>query len=272
MSDPLSLVALGAAIGGAAGKVAEKAWDSAAEWLRARFASHSEATQARAKANAANFVNELARATKALEDDGRIDEEVLREAQSHPQFSLLLQQALLGAAQTDDVEKHRLLSHVVATRLASASESTLALATSMACEAVSGATHRQLHLMGLLAFLHDVRPRDSLRPGTHCAWLDAVLKPFEDVEFHEIDALHLVALGAASYDPTSERGLLLLLCMKVRIQYDEHAFDESRAYGVLDVWWREGLSGVQLTSVGLLVGGLVFDEVRGAQVGLPKWE
>lgn len=33
MTDPLSLIAVGAAVGGAAGKFVEKAWDSGEKWL-----------------------------------------------------------------------------------------------------------------------------------------------------------------------------------------------------------------------------------------------
>ena len=40
MADPLSLVALGAAVGGAAGKFVEKAWDSGEKWITSYFADH----------------------------------------------------------------------------------------------------------------------------------------------------------------------------------------------------------------------------------------
>ncbi len=33
MTDPLTLVAIAAAVGGTAGKLAEKAWDSGEKWL-----------------------------------------------------------------------------------------------------------------------------------------------------------------------------------------------------------------------------------------------
>jgi hypothetical protein len=37
MPDPVSMIALGAAIGGAAGKFVEKAWDSGEKWAASRL-------------------------------------------------------------------------------------------------------------------------------------------------------------------------------------------------------------------------------------------
>lgn len=34
MADPISLIALGAVVGGAAGKFTEKAWESSERWLK----------------------------------------------------------------------------------------------------------------------------------------------------------------------------------------------------------------------------------------------
>jgi len=69
MSDPLSLVALGAAIGGAAGKFTEKAWDSGQRWLKTYFANHGKKAQLKAKENSLEFLKELAERVKKLEDE-----------------------------------------------------------------------------------------------------------------------------------------------------------------------------------------------------------
>ena len=77
MPDPISLVAFGAAIGGAAGKFAERAWDSADRWLAERFGSHAAEAQARARLNAGAFVSELAAKISNLETEQRIDASAL---------------------------------------------------------------------------------------------------------------------------------------------------------------------------------------------------
>ena len=56
MNDPLSLVALGAAIGGAAGKFAEKAQDSGEKWLGTYFANHGIKAQKKARENSLAFL------------------------------------------------------------------------------------------------------------------------------------------------------------------------------------------------------------------------
>jgi len=40
MTDPLSLIALGAALGGISGKFSEKAWELAEKWLARRYEDH----------------------------------------------------------------------------------------------------------------------------------------------------------------------------------------------------------------------------------------
>jgi hypothetical protein len=43
--EPLSIIAIGAAIGGAAGKFVEKAWDSGEKWIQTYFKNHNKASQ-----------------------------------------------------------------------------------------------------------------------------------------------------------------------------------------------------------------------------------
>ena len=66
MTDPLSLIALGAAIGGAAGKFVEKAWDSGEKWITSYFENHHEKSQEKAKQNTLSFLTDLA---KRVESD-----------------------------------------------------------------------------------------------------------------------------------------------------------------------------------------------------------
>jgi hypothetical protein len=58
--DPLSIIAIGAAVGGAAGKFVEKAWDSGEKWIQTFFKDHKEVAQQKATENTMDFLNELA--------------------------------------------------------------------------------------------------------------------------------------------------------------------------------------------------------------------
>src|SRR5438094_9070456 len=107
MTDPLSLIALGAAVGGAAGKFVEKAWDSGEKWLGTYFANHRQKAQETARANAAGFLNNVAHEIDVRSRAGEIPAADLETAQDHPDFSAILQSALLTAAQTDDTDKQK---------------------------------------------------------------------------------------------------------------------------------------------------------------------
>jgi len=69
--EPLSIIAIGAAVGGAAGKFVEKAWDSGEKWIQSYFKDHKEVAQKKATENTMEFLNELAQRVKQLEDSGK---------------------------------------------------------------------------------------------------------------------------------------------------------------------------------------------------------
>jgi hypothetical protein len=59
MPDPLSLIALGAAVGGGAGKFVEKAWDSGEKWIVSYFSGHQKKAREKAEENSADFLKKL---------------------------------------------------------------------------------------------------------------------------------------------------------------------------------------------------------------------
>ena len=274
MADPISIVAVSAAVGGVAGKVAEKAWDSAQGWLRERFGSHQAAARNQAEENAAKFVGELAKEVRALEDQQRLLDHDLSESQIDPQFSLVLQRSLLSSAQTSNAEKHSLLARLVAERLANPPETTIALASQLAADAIALSTYRQLLLLALSCFLHEVRPKEPrpLPRREYHTWLNVGLAPCAEYEFKDIDARHLVALSCISYDPASGRDLDILLCMKNGMTYRKRVFAGWDVVEDLQFHWAQGLAGVLLTSVGSIVGSLVLDQLLGMHSALPEWD
>ena len=275
MLDPVS-VATGAAIGGAASKVVEKAWDSAERWLKERFGTHAVEAQERARANAAEFVRQLAYRVEELEKRAAIDMEQVAQTQGHPQFSAMLQTTILNAAQTDSQTKLELLASLVAHRLAAKEETTVSLASGLASDAISGATSSQLELMALCCLIDEIRPKVPYSNASDFkTWLRFHFAPFSNFEFREIDAKHLVAIRCASYDPTSGRSLAMALTMKAGSELLDEIHDcdykDIEAIDSLHINWDLGLAGVQLTSVGSIVGGLVLDRMTGKALGLPDW-
>lgn len=272
MSDPLSVVAVAAAVGGLASKVAEKTWDSAERWLGDRFGTHASSVREQARTNTAEFVLMLAERVRALEDRRQVDASTLKSAERHPQFASLLQDTLLNAAQTDDRAKHALLADIIAVRLASGSETTAALASPLAGSAVARATSRQLQMLGLMCVVDELRPKRLDSAEHFRSWLSMVLAPFAGFEFQRIDALHLVALSCIAFHTSSERDLSSVLNMKAILLLHQ-IVDFEGVYGFRELQgnWDEGLAGVQLTSVGSIIGGLVFNRQAGASLELPEW-
>jgi hypothetical protein len=219
MPDPISLIALAAAVGGVAGKFAEKTWESSERWLSERFGSHAAAAREQARENAADFVRQLARHIKALEDGHSVDQHQINASATHPQFSSLLQRSVLNAAETDESEKHNLLAQLIAIRLRSSAETTLALASQLASDAIAHSTRRQLTLMAIRCFFEEIRPRKGLTFLQYKGWIEICLDPFAEFEFHVIDAKHLVAIACATYDPTSLQDLGSMLAMKAETDF-----------------------------------------------------
>ena len=277
MADPLSLIAAGAAIGGLASKVAEKFWDSGERWLRERFGSHAAEAQEQARENVARFVYQLALRVAALEEQHMLGQEKILDAQRHPQFSSLLQQTILNAAKTDDEDKLNLLARLVATRLASSAETTVALASDLASDAIARSTRRQLKLMALCCFLDEIRPRDPIPTANdYYRWLATHLGPFRDFKFIEVDARHLIAIACASYDPASIGSLPGVVVLKAGThligELHDNDFRHVPIIDELQTIWDYGLGGVRLTSVGSIVGGLALSQINGKDIGLPDWK
>lgn len=277
MADPLLLIAAAAAVGGLASKVAEKAWESGERWLRERFGSHAAEAQEQARENAANFIHQLAVRVAVLEKQQTLDQEKVSETQRHPQFSALLQQTILNAAKTNDHDKHDLLARLVAARLASSAETTFALASDLASDAIARSTRRQLELMALCCFLDEIRPRDPIPTAIdYHKWLGIQLRSFENFEFREVDARHLVAIACASYDPASTRTLSVVFLFKAGTHLIEELHDDDFTHipiiDLLQINWNLGLGGVRLTSVGSIVGGLALSQIKGMDCGPPDWE
>ncbi len=273
MPDPLSLVALGAAVGGAAGKFVEKAWDSGERWIGAYFADHHSKAIEQARENGAAFLNHLAARVKQLEDSHAVSADAIAASQQHPGFSVALQAALISASQTSNNDKHQLLARLVSSRLQSAPDSLLAMATRMACDSISMATPTQLKLLGLDAAVAYVGPTEQLTESAYLDWLLQHLRPFIPLEPSELDLLHLEALSCLKLDAFVGRNLEQVLKNKRADGLDFAAFVQTdTGVAVKELWEQKGLQRVTLTSVGQLLGVYVLDLLSGSETEFSQWK
>jgi hypothetical protein len=90
----------------------------------------------------------------------------------------------LNPAETDEQTKQKLLASLVASRMQSASETTLALASQLASDAIVRSTQRQLRLMALQGFIEGVTSKYPMKFSAFKVWLKVNLEPFDEFEFH----------------------------------------------------------------------------------------
>jgi hypothetical protein len=246
MTDPLSLIAMGAAVGGAAGKFVEKAWDSGEKWISSYFADHRPKAIAQAQANSAEFLNELAKRVRSLEDQGAVSAEQIEVAQEHPDFSVALQKAMLTAAQTEDPQKHQLLARTLADRLGAKPGGMRAMASKLALDAIGYMTPSQLKLLGLIADLLYVNPNSPLTPQQYRQWFEARFTPYAVVSFSNLDLLHLESLSCLKHTPIISKDLVALLTQKNSGAFEPMMLESPLGTHIKALWQRS-IFGVHAT-------------------------
>jgi hypothetical protein len=272
VSDPLSIIALGAVVGGAAGKFVEKAWDSGERWLSSYFQDHRDKARQGATVNAMQFLNALAARIAILERNGLAPEH-LEAALDHPDFAATLQEAMLGSARTESREKHELFARLVADRLKSGAESTLALATRAASEAISLATARQLRVLGLLTTVLAIRPSHLLSEREFMGWLQTKLAPYYDLSFTRFDLMHLEALDCLRPASEPKYDLAQVLRSKDRNNATvQPFFTGTLGVAIASLWEQQRLWKYKPTSIGLLVGLYVADYLVGSSTEFEIWD
>jgi len=277
--EPLSIIAIGAAVGGAAGKFVEKAWDSGEKWIQSYFKDHKEVAQQKATDNTMDFLNELAQKVKQLEDSKQIPKDKIESAQDHPDFSAMLQKALLTSAQTDSKDKHIILARLVSERLKSEPESILALGSKMACDAISYATVNQLLILGLAVNFYGIRPNPFPPIGVNetnfqeymNAWLTQRLKPYEKIEFKQIDITHLESLSCLKVNTFIGRGLNDMF-KEENLVYDFEKMVDIQLREKMKKIWNDGLQKIDLTTVGQIIGVSVSDLLTNTNTTFDGWE
>jgi hypothetical protein len=276
--EPLSIILISAAVGGAASKFVEKAWDSGEKWIQSYFKDHKEVAQQKATDNTMDFLNELAQKVKQLEDSRQIPKEKIESAQDHPDFSAMLHKALLTSAQTDSKDKHIILARLVSERLKSEPESILALGSKMACDAISYATVDQLMILGLAVNFYSIRPNPYPPMGINESnfqdwmdnWLTIRLKPYQAIKYRTIDISHLESLSCLKVNTFIGRGLNEMF-KKDNFVYDFEKMKDIQLKDSMKKVW-EGLQKIDLTTVGKIIGISVSDLLTKTNTTFIGWD
>ncbi len=268
-------------VSGAAGGLVNQTITSGSQWLRDRFAHHKEEAQKKAGENASDFLNELAPRIKKLEENSDFLREKIETAMSQPDFSALMQQALLSAAQTESKEKHILLAQVVSERLRADADSLLALTSQMACEAISHITSQQLKILGLHYTLEHMRFPAAHAPTSpellrmlELEWVELTLAPYRDLNFSRLDLMHLDSLGCQGAHHgflSPDLGGMLRRATSGEFEYERFVQTELGQH-IRDLFEMQGLCGTSLQSTGSLVGMYVSNQLANIPTDIATWE
>ncbi len=278
--EPLSLIALGAAIGGGTGKFVEKAWESGEKWIQSYFKDHKENAQKQASINSLDFLNELAHRVKQLEDEKKVSKEKIDQAQDHPDFSAFLQKALLTSAQTENKDKHKLLARLVSERLSAEPESVFSLASKMACDALSFISVNQILLLGLLTNLYTIRPSPfppvGLTPDNFQDWMDSWitkrLLPYKNLRIGNRDLTHLESLSCLKINHLIGRDLNQIYSF-VDFKFDFNLLKTGELKENIKKLWNESeLQAIDLTTTGEIIGVLSSDMISNTKTSFDGWE
>lgn len=277
--EPLSIVLISAAAGGVAGKFVEKAWDSGQKWLFDRFKDHLPKAQEQAEQNSLDFLAELAQRVKTVEQQGGQYKKIIDDSLNHPDFSVLLQKAIISSAQTDDKQKHELLARLVSDRLTKEPESLFGLSSKLACDAVSMLNVRQMKILGLLTNLILVRPRPfppqvpkEIFDTWFMKWLEDRLHVYRDFTFHYMDLLHLESLSCVRVSIGS-RDLQKILSppKESGFTFDYKVFSGTLVGNKIEELWKSGLNHAIPTTVGQVIGIYVSDMLTNTTTSFDGW-
>jgi hypothetical protein len=280
MSDPVTMAIIAGAAGGGTSKLIEKVYNSGEQWIKSYFKNHDIKAEEEAQNNKNEFLNYLAEKIKVLEESSQIMKEKIDTALEKPDLAIMLRRAMLTAAQTKSKEKHEILARLVADRLTVESESILALASKIACDAIAYTNMRQLKILGLHANLVYIRPHPYPPTGiSKDEFTEAAIKilnkqfePFLDLDIKEIDFLHLESLSCIKWESFIERDLAKAFSRNDFL-FDLQKYEKTE-YGeiIMKLWKDKGLQTILLTTVGQVIGIYVSDILSKKNTQFVGWE
>lgn len=278
--EPLSIILISAAAGGVAGKFVDKAWEAGEKWISSYFKDHAPRAREEAEQNSLDFLNQLAERVKTLEQQGEQHKKTIEDSLNHPDFSVLLQKAIISSAQTDDKQKHELLARLVSDRLTKGSESLFALSSKLACDAVSMLNVRQMKILGLLTSLFFVRPHPFPPPEIQkeilniwfTQWLTQRLYIYRDLNLTDLDLLHLESLSCVRVSIGSHSlQKILTPTQESSVAFDYKAFSDTEVGKKVEELWKAGLQHATPTTVGQVIGTYASDMLTNTTTSFDGW-
>lgn len=247
----------------------------AAKSLIEKFSEYSVEVKKKLEKNQEDFLTVLAKKISALEETLSVDDRrIFEEALKHPGSSLLFMRATVAASTTDVDERHEILAELIRRRVTSGADDMVALAGSAACDVVSALSVRQIHILAVGAKLFHITSSYVMPEGLHeedqKKLLMALWSPMEELceglgDATAVDFFHLLALGCAVKNRWISRypNELLGEQFKLDKKLVDETFNNMPWYHHLAHALEVGLSSIDLTSTGQLIGVMFHDSIVG---------
>lgn len=249
--------------------------DCGAQWLTEYYRGHEATVFAKATENSSYFLNTLANKVAALELESEITKDLMATTMSEPSFSVLLQKAVLTSAQTENPQKHEILSDVVSQRLKSSAESVYSATCQIAVDAIAHCTTNQLHVLALAVSLRYISPALPPDLATEEAykeackdWLNHRLAPYANLKIGPLDFAHLEAISCLKFDAAIIYSMDN--CLNLQWRRGHFTIDQDFLYSlpvgevIRRAWEQDKLNKTTLTTAGILIGNIASDRLCGA--------
>jgi len=271
-------------IGGIVGGCVEPFVSHSIGWVSDRYKGHPKAAIINAQNNAINFLGQV---NICLQGQQQIEgiESKTKDALSDPDYTILFQEAVLGAARTDSEQKHKILARLVTDRLSAEPDSLRNLAAHMACNAIPQLSNTHLKLLGLLYIIRNYPapsyimslPYDN-RIAIGTKWfLSEIASLIPSGEVTNFDFAQLAAVSCITYVPEVPLSLLSNIgeepdCWKLPcvvfdklITYEEQVHhgrirwileigEDQIGESLLSIWTNSDMRKASLTPAGSLIG------------------
>ncbi|MFC1561463.1 LPO_1073/Vpar_1526 family protein [candidate division KSB1 bacterium] len=265
----LSVVITSAAVGAFTNKLIDKG----EQWLIDLVGSHSPAVQKKARENFQNFLNRLAKRVELLESElPSSQKKIFDDALDHPGTSLLMQNAMLNAAITDNDDRHTILSEMIAQRLTAGADDMITLIGAAACDVTNSLASKHIKLLGLMAYLFSIRPSEIPVITEQKEYDEYLLSFWKNLEVLSddldnvtpFDFIHLQGVSCVSYNPSIRQSLAIMLKLPVKSKKFEITmaeFEKLSWWNKVTNLWGKGITYSNITSVGTLIGILYYDSI-----------
>ena len=285
----LQEIIIAGAAGGAAKEITQNVWQLGQKWIASYFRGHRHEAIAKAEENSAHWMNLIAQKVQRLEEDAQLNRALFDRALVEPDFGLLLQRALIGAAQTEDGTKREVLAELVSNRLTSESESLYAVAAQSAADVVTKCTPTQLKILAFAANFAKVKIIPEGRSFPTEESFEAFCRERFEERFSQLvnlpvgrlDTQHLEALSCFNFawvdhGPKWELEFYLWRTEGGAYQGFLNEMQVMRfrlGPAVKKKWKQLRLGNYLLTTTGAMIGVLASDSIAGADSNsLAKWK